>query len=51
MDHVVSVTLAREVSPLPIRYNALEPYIDEHTILHYEANIRVGDSHGRQAAP
>jgi Fe-Mn family superoxide dismutase len=32
MAHVVSVTLAREVSPLPYAYNALEPYIDEHTM-------------------
>lgn len=32
MVHVASVTLAREVPPLPYTYNALEPYIDEHTM-------------------
>jgi superoxide dismutase len=49
MAHVVSVTSAREVLPLQIRYNALEPYIDEHTMyLHYAANLREGDYHGCQ---
>jgi hypothetical protein len=49
MAHVISLASAREVSPLPIRYNAWEHYIDEHTIhAQYAANPRVGDSHGRQ---
>lgn len=46
MAHVVSVTLAREVLPLPYAYNALEPYIDEHTMhvhhdKHHAAYLRI----------
>jgi superoxide dismutase len=51
MAHVVSVTSAREVSRLPITYNALEPYIDGHSMhAHYAANHRVGDFHGLQTS-
>jgi hypothetical protein len=49
MAHVIALASAGKVSPLPIRYSALEQYIDEHTIhVQYAADLRVGDPHGRQ---
>jgi hypothetical protein len=48
MDYVASVPLAPKVLLLPHAFN-VEPYIDEHTMrAQYAANLRVGDSYGRQ---
>jgi len=48
MAHVVSVTLARNVSPLPNAFNA-EPCSDEQAMhVPYAAKLRVGDFYGPQ---